>query len=86
MQLDFLYPIESTHKRWDHGFHITATITTWDQVAFVLSVHIRTPMDETQETLCTSAFSRAHVKAKKSLFIKNAFSFFFFPSCNLHDT
>lgn len=41
------------------------------QSAFVLSVPRRRPMDETQETLRTSAFPSSHVKDKwaKNLYI-----------------
>ncbi|XP_074583882.1 casein kinase 1-like protein HD16 isoform X1 [Curcuma longa] len=71
VELDFLYPSEGIHRRWDRGFRITATAATWDQAAFVLSVPRRKPMDETQETLRTSAFPSQHVKEKwaKNLYI-----------------
>ncbi|RDX81195.1 Casein kinase 1-like protein HD16, partial [Mucuna pruriens] len=71
VELDFLYPSEGIHKRWDGGFRITATAATWDQAAFVLSVPKRKPLDETQETLRTSAFPSTHVKDKwgKNLYI-----------------
>ena len=46
------------------GFRITACAATPDQAAFVLSVPRRRPMDETQETLRTSAFPSTHVKDK----------------------
>ena len=62
VELDFLYPSEGIHKRWDCGYRITATAATWDQAAFVLSVPRRNPLDETQETLRTSAFPSTHVK------------------------
>lgn len=62
MELDFLYPSEGIHRRWDSGYRITATAATWDQAAFVLSVPRRKPADETQETLRTSAFPSTHVK------------------------
>ena len=53
------------------GFRITACAATPDQSAFVLSVPRRRPMDETQETLRTSAFPSSHVKEKwaKNLYI-----------------
>ncbi|KAJ9692272.1 hypothetical protein PVL29_011369 [Vitis rotundifolia] len=70
VELDFLYPSEGIHRRWDNGFRITATAATWDQAAFVLSVPRRKPVDETQETLRTSAFPSTHVKVN--------FFFFFF--------
>ncbi|KAL6334925.1 hypothetical protein AAG906_023730 [Vitis piasezkii] len=71
VELDFLYPSEGIHRRWDNGFRITATAATWDQAAFVLSVPRRKPVDETQETLRTSAFPSTHVKEKwaKNLYI-----------------
>lgn len=62
MELDFLYPSEGIHRRWDSGYRITSTAATWDQAAFVLSVPRRKPADETQETLRTSAFPSTHVK------------------------
>jgi len=37
---------------------------TWDQAALILSVPRRKPVDETQETLRTSAFPSAHVKVE----------------------
>uniref|UniRef100_A0A803NIH7 non-specific serine/threonine protein kinase n=1 Tax=Cannabis sativa TaxID=3483 RepID=A0A803NIH7_CANSA len=71
VELDFLYPSEGIHRRWDSGYRITATAATWDQAAFVLSVPRRKPIDETQETLRTSAFPSTHVKDKwgKNLYI-----------------
>ncbi|KAI4387396.1 hypothetical protein MLD38_005234 [Melastoma candidum] len=71
VELDFLYPSEGIHRRWDSGYRITATAATWDQAALVLSVPRRKPMDETQETLRTSAFPSTHVKEKwaKNLYI-----------------
>lgn len=72
VELDFLYPSEGIHRRWDYGYRITATATTWDQAAFVLSVPKRKPADETQETLRTSAFPSTHVKVLSFVF------FFFF--------
>ena len=68
VELDFLYPSEGIHRRWDYGYRITATAATWDQAAFVLSVPKRKPQDETQETLRTSAFPSAHVKVKNCVF------------------
>ncbi|WOL14142.1 casein kinase 1-like protein HD16 [Canna indica] len=71
VELDFLYPSEGIHRRWDSGYRITATAATWDQAAFVLSIPRRKPVDETQETLRTSAFPSQHVKDKwaKNLYI-----------------
>ncbi|XP_051147771.1 casein kinase 1-like protein HD16 [Andrographis paniculata] len=71
VELDFLYPSEGIHRRWDMGYRITATAATADQAAFILSVPKRKPVDETQETLRTSAFPSNHVKEKwaKNLYI-----------------
>lgn len=70
VELDFLYPSEGIHRRWDAGYRITATAATWDQAAFVLSIPRRRPADETQETLRTSAFPSTHVKvAKRDRFV-----------------
>ena len=65
VELDFQYASEGIHKRWDGGFRITACAATPDQAAFVLSVPRRRPMDETQETLRTSAFPSTHVKVRR---------------------
>lgn len=62
VELDFLYPSEGIHQRWDNGYRITATAATLDQAAFILSIPRRKPNDETQETLRTSAFPSQHVK------------------------
>ncbi len=62
MELDFLYPSEGIHRRWDNGYRITSTAATWDQAALILSVPRRKPGDETQETLRTSQFPSTHVK------------------------
>ncbi|XVF26833.1 hypothetical protein REPUB_Repub14bG0053200 [Reevesia pubescens] len=71
VELDFLYPSEGIHHRWDCDYRITATAATWDQAAFVLSVPRRRPVDESQETLRTSAFPSTHVKEKwaKNLYL-----------------
>jgi len=71
VELDFQYASEGIHRRWDSGFRITACAATPDQAAFVLSVPRRRPLDETQETLRTSAFPSTHVKDKwaKNLYI-----------------
>ncbi|KAK8938742.1 Casein kinase I isoform delta-like [Platanthera zijinensis] len=73
VELDFLYPSEGIHWRWDTGHRITAIAATPDQAAFVLSVPRRKPVDETQETLRTSAFPIQHVKEKwaKNLYISS---------------
>lgn len=64
VELDFQYASEGIHRRWDAGFRITSCAATPDQAAFVLSVPRRRPMDETQETLRTSAFPSTHVKVR----------------------
>jgi len=71
VELDFQYPSEGIHRRWDSGFRITSCAATPDQAAFVLSIPRKRPIDETQETLRTSAFPSAHVKEKwgKNLYI-----------------
>ncbi|PNX79963.1 serine/threonine protein kinase VRK1-like protein [Trifolium pratense] len=66
VELDFLYPSEGIHRRWDNGYRITATAATWDQSALILSKPRRRPADETQETLRTSQFPSTHVKEKWS--------------------
>ena len=75
MELDFLYPSEGIHRRWDGGYRITSTAATWDQAAFVLSVPRRKPADETQETLRTSAFPSTHVKVSSTLDFQYPLSF-----------
>lgn len=62
VELDFLYPSEGVHRRWDNGYRITAMAATMDQSALILSMPRRRPRDETQETLRTSQFPSAHVK------------------------
>ncbi|PAN44587.1 hypothetical protein PAHAL_9G055900 [Panicum hallii] len=73
VELDFLYPSEGIHHRWETGYRITSTAATPDQAAFILSMPKRKPMDETQETLRTSAFPSNHVKEKwvKNLYISS---------------
>ena len=65
MELDFLYPSEGIHRRWESGYRITSMAATADQAAFILSIPRRKMMDETQETLRTSAFPSTHVKVIK---------------------
>jgi hypothetical protein len=45
--LDFLYPSEGIYRRWESGYRITSMAATNDQVAFILSMPKRKPMDET---------------------------------------
>ncbi|KAE8677733.1 Detected protein of confused Function [Hibiscus syriacus] len=71
VELDFLYPSEGIHRRWESGYRITSMAATVDQAAFIPSVPKRKTMDETQETLRTSTFPSTHVKEKwaKNLYI-----------------
>ncbi|KAM7269026.1 hypothetical protein ACFE04_024523 [Oxalis oulophora] len=71
VELDFLYPSEGIHRRWENGYRITSMAATSDQAAFILSIPKRKMVDETQETLRTSAFPSTHVKEKwaKNLYI-----------------
>ncbi|KAF3528234.1 hypothetical protein DY000_02043204, partial [Brassica cretica] len=62
VELDFLYPSEGVHRRWDGGFRITSTAATTDQAALILSIPRRRLVDKTQETLRTSQFPSTHVK------------------------
>ena len=70
MELDFLYPSEGIHKRWESGYRITSTAATADQAAFILSVPKRKLPDVAQETLRTSAFPATHVKVQLNYIIK----------------
>lgn len=67
MELDFLYPSEGIHRRWDNGYRITSTAATYDQAAFVLSIPRKKLADETQETLRTSDFPSTHVKVNTAV-------------------
>ncbi|KAJ9548697.1 hypothetical protein OSB04_021240 [Centaurea solstitialis] len=71
VELDFLYPSEGIHRRWENGYRITAAAATEDQAAFILSTSKKRSQDVTQETLRTSAFPSTHVKEKwsKNLYI-----------------
>jgi len=71
VELDFLYPSEGIHRRWDNGYRITAMGATMDQSALILSKPRRRPKDETQETLRTTQFPSQHVKEKwaKNLYL-----------------
>lgn len=62
VELDFLYPSEGIHWRWDSGHRITATAATPDQAAIVLSVPCSKFPNKTQEVLRTSAFPTQHIK------------------------
>lgn len=61
MELDFQYPSEGIHRRWDAGFRITAAAATSDQSAFVLSVPRRRPVDETQARCGLPFGTHAHL-------------------------
>lgn len=67
VELDFMYPSEGIHRRWDVGYRITSVAATLDQAAIVLSIPRRQPLDVTQETLRTSCFPSTHVKVRTSL-------------------
>lgn len=62
VELDFLYPSEGIHRRWENGYRITSAAATADQAAFILSSSKKKLQDITQETLRTSAFPSTHVK------------------------
>ncbi|KAJ0605747.1 hypothetical protein HanHA300_Chr02g0066451 [Helianthus annuus] len=47
VELDFLYPSEGIHRRWESGYRITSMAATADQAAFILSIPRRKIMDET---------------------------------------
>lgn len=66
VEIDFLYPSEGIHRRWENGYRITSMAATSDQAAFILSIPKRKLLDETQETLRTSAFPSTHVKVISS--------------------
>ena len=74
VELDFLYPSEGIHKRWDNGYRITAMAATMDQSALILSKPRRRPRDETQETLRTTQFPSQHVKVGHELWYLTCFS------------
>lgn len=69
VELDFLYPSEGIHRRWESGYRITSMAATTDQAAFILSIPKRKTIDETQETLRTSAFPSTHVKVGASPYL-----------------
>ena len=84
VELDFLYPSEGIHKRWDNGYRITAMGATMDQSALILSKPRRRPKDETQETLRTTQFPSQHVKVGHELRYLTCFSLIilFFLTCS----
>ena len=57
-----MYPSDGIHRRWENGYRITSMAATADQAAFILSIPKRKMVDETQETLRTTAFPSTHVK------------------------
>lgn len=68
VELDFLYPSEGIHRRWENGYRITSAAATTDQAAFVLSMSRRKSTGQSQETLRTSTFPATHVKVDISFF------------------
>ncbi|GAV63821.1 hypothetical protein CFOL_v3_07339, partial [Cephalotus follicularis] len=60
VELDFLYPSEGIHRRWENGYWITSA--TADQVAFILSTPKKKSQDVAQETLRSSVFPGTQVK------------------------
>ncbi|CAI9114205.1 OLC1v1014869C1 [Oldenlandia corymbosa var. corymbosa] len=62
VELDFTYPSDGIHRRWDVGYRITATAATSDQAAFILSQPKEQLTDDTQETLRTTGFPSSHIK------------------------
>ncbi|KAI3678533.1 hypothetical protein L6452_37829 [Arctium lappa] len=72
VKLDFLYPSEGIHRRWDNDYYITSAAATWDQISLILSVPRCKPgdvCDETQETLRISQLPSTHVKDDRRKFI-----------------
>ncbi|GKB45042.1 hypothetical protein Tco_0889984 [Tanacetum coccineum] len=61
-ELNFLYPREGIHRRWESA--------TPDQATFILRIPRQKMMDETQETLRTCAFPSAHVKGLEEIFLR----------------
>lgn len=80
MELDFLYPSEGIHRRWENGYRITSAAATEDQAAFILSTSKRRLQDVTQETLRTTTFPCTHVKV---LFIIFSFSLSLKDKCEV---
>lgn len=62
VELDFVYPSEGIHKRWNAGYRITSTAATMDQTAVVLSLPTKEGVNVAQETVRTSAFTITHLK------------------------
>lgn len=73
VELDFLYPSEGIHRRWENGYRITSAAATADQAAFILSSSKKKLQDITQETLRTSAFPSTHVKVLVIFFVFEPF-------------
>ncbi|XP_076925672.1 casein kinase 1-like protein HD16 [Bidens hawaiensis] len=71
VELDFLYPSEGIHRRWENGYRITSAAANEDQAAFILSASKRRVQDVAQETLRTTSFPCTHIKEKwsKNLYI-----------------
>ncbi|KAK9290573.1 hypothetical protein L1049_008743 [Liquidambar formosana] len=71
------------HRRWESGYRITSMAATADQAAFILSIPKRKMMDETQETLRTSAFPSTHVKVNICAYVSLPNSAVIIESCDL---
>jgi len=73
VEVDFQYPSEGIHKRWDFDFRITTCTATCDQTVFVFSTPKRFLRNETQETLRLTAFPFKYVKEmwSQNLYISN---------------
>ncbi|XP_058771998.1 casein kinase 1-like protein HD16 [Vicia villosa] len=73
VELDFLYPSEAIQKLLDKGYMITATAASLAQSAVILSIPSKLLGYETQETLVTPKFPRAHVEGKwpKSFYLSH---------------
>ena len=56
VELDFMYPSEGIHRRWDSGFRITCCAATPGSGGVRPPFPAPAAADETQETLRTSAF------------------------------
>ena len=66
VELDFQYPSEGIHKRWEAGYRITCAAATQDQAAFVLSSMRSSNVDETQASAHTGLGGGAHGPGTRS--------------------
>lgn len=64
VEIDFQYPSEGIHARWEQDYRITSVAATHEQTAFILSRMRKSSPDDTQETLRTTGFPTDHVKDK----------------------